>query len=375
MVVRLDKRSWWVDFRFNHTRYRKRSPENSRAGALAYEAALRQNLARGEALNPTSAVDCAEITFAQFAWRWHKQYVKSNNKPSEQYSKEKILKSSLIPFFGAMQLNQITTERVEQYKVQQIAKRVSHKTINNRLTVLGKCLNCASEWHGIIAVPKIKFLKCSPPKTDYLTPIECELLLEHASGGLQTMIVLALRTGMRQGEIRGLQWPSVDWQNRSITVRHSWYEYKNVLVSPKSNRERYIPLTDDIYELLYRNRNQSGFVFLSPYGKPFTCHRFIDDLAKVCRKAGLRKIGWHVLRHTFATHLAMRGVPLATVKELLGHSTITTTMRYAHVAPSALRAAVDMLITAKSDQLANFGQPVVNQWQQAIQSEIIKIDR
>jgi integrase len=372
MAVRMIKKSWWVDFRFDSTRYRKRSPENSRAGALAYEALLRQKLARGGMFDLEGTAS-DEVTLEQFAWRWFDQYVKVNNKISEQYSKEKILKSSLVPFFGGMRLGEITAESIEKFKAHQIAKGVANKTINNRLTVLGKCLNCANEWHGT-SVPKIKLLKSHPPKTDYLTPGECDLLLGHSDGELRAMIFLALRTGMRQGEIRGLQWESIDWQNRSIAVRHSWYDYKKALVSPKNNRERHIPLGAEACDLLYLTRKKSGFVFLSPHKEPFTCHRIIDDLAKVCRKASMRKIGWHVLRHTFATHLAMRGVPLTTIQALLGHSTISTTMRYAHVAPSTLRAAIDML-DPKTAINADFGQPVGNQWQDAVRSETVKIDR
>jgi integrase len=372
MAIRMIKKSWWIDFRFNHARYRRRSPENSRAGAHAYEALLRQQLARGETLDlKDTASD--EITFEKFAWQWFEQYVKVNNKISEQYAKEKILRANLVPFFGSMRLNEVSTERIERFKAQQIATGVSPKTINNRLTVFGKCLNCAYEWHGI-PMPKIKLLKCQPPKTDYLTPGECDLLLEHSDRELRVMIFLALRTGMRQGEIRGLQWESLDWQNRSIAVRHSWYDYKEALVSPKNNRERHIPLGAEAHDLLYLSRKKSGFVFLSLHKEPFTCHRIIEDLAKVCKKAGMRKIGWHVLRHTFATHLAMRGVPLTTIQALLGHSTISTTMRYAHVAPSTLRAAIDML-DPKTARYADFGQPVGNQWQDAVRSEAVKIDR
>jgi integrase len=303
MAVRIIGKTWWVDFRFNYTRYREWSPENSRAGALAYEAVLRQKLARGEILNPKENSKNGGSTFEQFAWRWFEQYVKANNKISEQYAKEKILKSSLVPFFGKMPLDEITAECIEEYKARQITQGVSNKTINNRLTVLGKCLNCPNEWHGA-PLPRIKLLKARPPETDYLTSQECELLLDHADGELRTMILLALRTGMRQGEIRGLQWSSIDWQNRSLTVRHSWYDYKNVLVSPKNNRERHIPLDAEVFEILSQNGKKTGFVFLSRHDKPFTCHRIIDDLAKVCKKAGIRKIGWHVLRHTFATRLA-----------------------------------------------------------------------
>jgi integrase len=372
-MAHMIKKTWYADFAIRGIRYRKRSPENTCAGAKAYEAHLRQKLARGEPIDSDDKPTNGAMSFKDFSWQWFEQYVKVNNKPSEQYGKEKILRSSLVPFFGAMPLDQITSERIERYKTDQMAKGVSRKTINNRLTVLGKCLNCANEWHGA-PVPRIRLLKCDPPKTDYLTPVECEMLLEHAGGEMRTMILLALRTGMRQGEIRGLQWSSIDWQTRIITVRHSWYDTKQVLVSPKSNRERHIPFNAEIYRLLEQSKKKSGFVFLSPYGEPFTCHRFNYDLEKICNKAGIRKIGWHVLRHTFATELAMKGTPLHLVQALLGHSTISTTMRYSHVAPSALRAAIDLL-DPKTVLSPDFGQPAGSQWQQAIRSEIFKSDR
>ena len=105
--------------------------------------------------------------------------------------------------------------------------------------------------------------------------------------------------------------------------------------------------------------------------------RILDDrpvcadsaLRKLCKSTDLRTIGWHTLRHTFASHLAMRGVPLPVIKELMGHDTITTTMRYAHVAPSTLRAAIEML-NPKTMITTDLGQPVVNQWQDNQKREI-----
>jgi integrase len=366
MAVRMIKTSWWVDFRFNHTRYRKRSPDNSRAGAQAYEAALRQKLARGETVERPKDETPSAPNFDQFAWQWFEQYVKANNKPSEQYAKETILQASLIPFFGSIRVGEITAEHIERYKAQQIACGLSAKTTNNRLTVLSKCLDCAHDWLGA-ARPKIKLLKCPPPQTDYLTFNECELLLNNADGQLRMMILLALRTGMRQGELRALHWSSINLDNQSIVVRHSWCDIKVGLVSPKSNQERPIPIAEDLSDMLGQAKSRSGFVFLGPYGKPFTRHRIIEDLAKVCRKAKMRRIGWHVLRHTFATHLAIKGIPLPVIQALLGHSSIATTMRYAHVAPSVLRLAIDLL-NPEAPTNATFGQPVGNQWQRAIQA-------
>ncbi len=370
MAVRLIKKSWWVDFQFDQKRYRRRSPENSRQGAQAFEAVLRQRLARGEPIDNAGASRDSDLTFETFARQWFKQYVVANNKFSEQYAKQKILAASLIPFFGWMPLKAINASHVEQYKARAVASGVSNKTINNRLTVLAKCLRCAHEWYGA-DLPTIKKLKCTPPTTDYLTVAECDALLSHTHGQLREMVFLALRTGMRQGEIRGLQWSSIDWQNRSLAVRHSRCDRSKSLVSPKSNRERHIPLEADVYEMLFRRKQGTGYVFTNAQrnGEPFTSHHAIERLGIICRTSQMRKVTWHMLRHTFATQLTLRGVPLTVVKELLGHSSIATTMRYSHVAPAALRSAIELL-NPENAAIAEFGQPAVNHWQQMMNSKV-----
>jgi integrase len=372
MAVRLIKRSWWVDFRVDHTRYRKRSPENSRTGALAYEAMLRQKLARGEPVDKANCVATQQQTFEHFAGQWFEQYVIPNNKYSEQRAKKYILDASLVPFFGKTPVGKITAQHIEQYKARQVKQGVKNKTLKNRLTVLNKCLNTAYEWLELgPQPPKITWPKCAPPQTDYLSPEECELLLSHAHGVVYEMVFTALRTGMRQGELKGLQWGSIDWQTQIVTVRHSRCDYTKTLGSPKNNRERHVPLDIDVYEMLHKRKKNTGYVFTDADGQPFDHKRLTRRLARVRKNAGLRRIGWHTLRHTFATQLAMRGVPLTTVQTLLGHSNITTTMRYAHVAPSTLRMAIDML-NPKRLLNADFGQPVGNQWFAMQQHEAIQ---
>jgi integrase len=369
MAVRKIGKSWRVDFWFNGQRYRIKGPENSRTGAHAYEAVLRQKLARGESIDKELSTQ-DEPTFEQFAWKWYDEYVVSNNKYSEQRTKKYLLGATIVPFFGKIPVGQITTHHIEQYKALQIKRGVTNKTLRNRLTVLNKCLATAYEWLDLDgAPPKIKWPKCAPNKTDYLSPEECELLLQNSDGVVYEMILMALRTGMRQGELRGLQWSSIDWQNQSLAVRHSRCDYQKELVSPKSNKERYIPLDIDLYEMLYKRKKHSGYVFADEDRQPFDGERLIHRLAKVCEKAGLRKITWHILRHTFATHLAGKSVPLHAVQALLGHSNIITTMRYAHVAPSALRTAIDLL-NPKTMVKDNFGHYLGTEWAEAQQKEI-----
>ncbi|HEY1707192.1 MAG TPA: tyrosine-type recombinase/integrase [Rhizomicrobium sp.] len=361
MAVRLIRRAWWVDLRFTHTRYRKRSPENTRSGAQAYEAVLRQRLARGEHIDGKQA-KAERCSFADFAPRWFAEYVVSNNKPSEQRTKRYTLSASLIPFFGRIEIARIGVRDIERFKAEQIRAGVSRKTINNKLTILRKCLYTAYDWLALKeAPPKVAWLKCPPPRTDYLTPDECTRLLQHSDGVIGEMILTALRTGMRQGELKGLQWDSLDWLNHSMAVRHSYSDYTKSLGSPKGNRERHIPLDIDLYEVLIARRQEAGYVFADLAGRPFNHRKVTAGLAAVCRRAELRTVGWHTLRHTFASHLAMNGTPLNIVQLLLGHSTIAMTMRYAHVAPSALRTAID-LANPRTAYAANDGQQVGNGW-------------
>jgi integrase len=362
MAVRKLRNTWWVDFQFHKARYRKRSPENSRRGALAHEILLKQRLARGAQIDRDPKEQ--ELTFEEFARKWLDDYVKPNNKYSEQLAKKYILSASLLPYFGRMPIGTIRAHDIERYKAQQIQRGFKNKTIMNRLTVLNKCLVTAYEWLELEgSPPKIKWLKWTTPEIDYLSPDECELLMSHADGVIFELVLVALRTGMRQGELRGLQWSSVDWLARSVAIRHSRDDHQKVLVPPKNGRTRHIPLDTDVYAVLYRRKRETGYVFLAPDGQPFNNDRLNNAIRKLCKQAGLRKIGWHTLRHTFASHLAMRGVPLPAIKELMGHANITTTMRYAHMAPSTLRAAIEML-NPKTMIAEDFGQPAVNKWQE-----------
>ena len=280
-----------------------------------------------------------EPTFEEFVASWFEDYVKPNNKYSEQLAKKYVLSSSLVPFFGSKPIGQIRAHDVERYKALQLEHGFTNKTIMNRLTVLNKCLITAYEWLELQgAPPKIKWPKWQAPEIDYLLPEECVVLVSHADGVIREMVLMGLRTGMRQAELRGLQWSSVDWLTRSVAIRHARDDYRKLLVSPKNNRTRHIPLDNDIYAMLYKRKRDTGYVFLPIDGRPFTNDRLSTAMRRLCRTAGIRNIGWHTLRHTFASHLAMRGVPLPAIKELLGHASIQTTQLYTHVDRDRLRS-------------------------------------
>jgi len=339
MAIRKIRRTWHIDFSSNGRRYRKRSPVNTMAGAKEYESQLRQKIAKGEKIEKERTE--AEEKFSKFAWDWFEIYVKNNNKHSEIISKESILRVHLVPFFGNIAIEDINNQIVEKYKREKMKTSICNKTINNQLAVLRKCLDTAVEWEILENMPKIKRLKTPPSKFHYLQENECELLLKNANGNLKDMILLGLRTGLRFGEIIALTWEDVDFNRKMLSINKSIS--KGLLGTTKSNRNRYLPLSLQLCKMLENKKRIGEYIFSSKDKKALNQARYCKLLHKVCKQIGIKKIGWHVLRHTFASHLIQKGVSLKAVQELLGHSDIQTTMRYAHLNSDNLRAAIDVL--------------------------------
>lgn len=160
------------------------------------------------------------------------------------------------------------------------------------------------------------------------------------------------RTGLRLGELRALQWDDLDLVAGRLHVRKA-ADDQDVLHPPKSGQPRIVDLPRKAVTLLREHKHLRGpFVFCREDGGMLhgrECEskskeaKHDGPLAKVCRKAGLRRVGWHALRHTYASHLMMRGAKPVEVQELLGHASLTMTMRYAHLSPSARRAAAELL--------------------------------
>ncbi len=349
--------SWWIDLRHNGTRHRIRSPENSKRGAEAYEAHVRTLLAKGNAIVEILGKRHSQ-TFGDFAAEWLRTYVASNNKPSEQESKQDILRLHLLPVFGHYALKDISKASIERYKTTKLAEGLSQKTVNNHLAVLHKALATAHEWGFLDVVPIIKRLQPMQKEARYFSQQEIDALLAAASTKLwRAMMFCALNTGLRIGELLGLEWGDIDFDSKALTVQRA--VARGIVGTPKSNRCRTVPLGEEVLTMLKEMRasRTSKLVFtqtgaLIPRCRP---KRALETAAK---RAGVKNAHWHAFRHTYASRLVQRGAPMRTVQQLLGHSTIVTTERYAHLAPSSLKEAVSLLDfgALKSD----FGQPVGN---------------
>jgi integrase len=340
MTVIKRGKSYWIDVGFNHHRFRKRSPDNTYKGAKAYELVIRQKLARGQPLDDVKAE--MKYTFRETALQWLEVYVKNNNKQSEITNRYYILKSCLIPYFGKIHIDEITSYHIEKYKGYLLKKRgLSPKSINNRLWILSRCLKSAVEWEMTKNVPMIKVLKVPPQKYDYLTETEAEKLLTYANGQWNDMILLAVRTGLRFGELIALRWKDINLEEKILNVNRSIV--RSVEGSPKSNKSRTVPLTSSVMQMLKNRDHDCEYIFHDRKGQPLKHDFCQDNLHEICIKAGLRKIGWHSLRHSFASHLAAKHNSIVAIKELLGHSDIKTTMRYAHVNLPVLQNTIDSL--------------------------------
>jgi integrase len=281
-------------------------------------------------------------TFAEFSSEWFETYVRTNNKPSSQRSRSRILDRHLVPFFGAQRLPNIDTTKIERYKAEKVATGLSPKSVNLQLGVLSKCLHDAVEWGKLTAAPRIRWLRQPRVRFDFLSREEGNRLVagmdEHP---WRNMAILALHTGMRLGELFGLQWDDIDFIAHHLVVRRAIVE--GIVGTTKNNRERQIPLSGIAIEALRRMPHDHRLVFCRNDGEPFNYGIAETAIDRGWQRAGLRSIGWHVLRHTFASWLVADGVPLPVVQGLLGHSTIEMTMRYSHLAPSAFRSAIRVL--------------------------------
>lgn len=321
-------------------RVRQAAPVNNKRAALEFERQLvEETLAR--ARQPKSERRCT--TFREFAEKsFLEVYAKVNNKPSEIASKTMILRQHLIPAFGGRSLHTLSQRDFEEYKAGKLAEGCAPKTINNHVAVLSRLLRVAEDWGLLERAPRVKLLRVPDPEFDFFDFAETDRLIAATDPEWRVAILFSLRTGLRQGELRALRWEDVDLVAKKVNVRRAAWNDK--IGTPKGGRSREVPLSEEVVRALRGARHLKGdLVFSEVGGEMWTRNQMKWPLWRACKRAGLRPVRWHVMRHTFASHLVMRGHPLKAVQELLGHSDIRTTMRYAHLAPAATREAVESL--------------------------------
>jgi integrase len=163
----------------------------------------------------------------------------------------------------------------------------------------------------------------------------------------RALLMFPLRTGARAGEQLAVEWGDIDWHRSEIVFRRS--STAGTMGPTKSGKERRVPVTAGLLEALRKIKHLHGkFAFSRQNGQPLKIGQLHERLWSACRRAGLREIRWHDLRHSFASQLAIAGVPLNQIQQWLGHSTINMTMRYAHLAPGSGANLISALETPTS---------------------------
>ncbi len=263
----------------------------------------------------------------------------AKNEFSTTKAKRQILRDHIVPALGPLPLDRITFAVVEDFKHR---LTVSNKTKNNILTVLRRLLVLAFKRGVIASVPEFEWLAVTPGKFDYLTFEESDDLIECASDEWRTMIMVGIRCGLRQGELLGLKWEHIDLKLKRIVVRQSIV--RGLTKGTKSRRVRVVDLGIEVARALAKHRHLRGpYVFCDADGRHLTTGECKWPLYNACTAAGLRRIGWHVLRHTFCSQLAMRGASPQQIQKLAGHATLAMTERYMHLSPKVTADAVRLL--------------------------------
>ena len=349
MAVRRRNNKWMIDIRFTHPdgrekRIRKISPVNTKRGAEAFERQTREALLDGtyNKRKEESTEENIPRTFAEFAEVFMQKHVRANNKVSEAISKESILRNHLLPAFGTKKLDTIGTEAIDSFKVKKMNQGKAPKTIYNHLAVLHKMFTVAHDYGYLQRVPKFNWPKFPEPEFDFLDTDEAALLVAHAEPFWQSPIGFVLNTGLRLGEMLELRGKDLNLAAGIVKVNRTIY--RKHIGTPKSGRGREIPLNQAAVSCLPKRLiKPHELVFKNREGNHWSEQQAKSQVWKAARNAGIRRIGWHVLRHTFASHLVIQGVPLKVVQELLGHASITMTERYSHLTPGAKKAAVEVL--------------------------------
>jgi len=284
-------------------------------------------------------------TLNEFWPRFLEGHVRANRqKPSGVSAKEVIARVHVLPLLGNHPLDTIATENVQQLKAGLAAK--APKTVNNVLTVLNTMLKKAIEWGVIDRMPcVVRLLPVPPPSARFHDFEDFERLVEGAKKRddlAYLVVLLGGEAGLRRGEIAALEWGDVDLKKRQLCVQRS--VWKGHTETPKGGRLRYVPLTQRLTAALQASRHLRGpLVFCDRHGKPLNEKNIADHVDHAAQAARLRHRGVHVLRHTFCSHLAMRGAPARAIQELAGHADLRTTQRYMHLSPAALDAAIRLL--------------------------------
>lgn len=287
--------------------------------------------------------DCGSLTLSEYLDKWLKAIQGTISVGSwKQY--ETIARLHVKPALGKLKLDRVTALHVQTLYREKLDSGLSPRRVVYIHVTLHKALKQAVRWSLIprnvtdaVESPKVRKKEIKP-----LDKEQVRRLLESARGNkLEALYILAVTTGMRQGELLGLQWKDLDLDSGTLRINRTIFG--GVVSPPKTAKSRRsIKLSRSALVALKNHERTSEWVFSTKSGKPIDCTNLTKQSWKpLLKEAGLPDTRFHDLRHTCATLLLTKGVHPKIVQELLGHSTISITLdTYSHVLPNMQEKAV-----------------------------------
>lgn len=286
--------------------------------------------------------DSTRIRFSDFAEKWLHDYASVSVKRSTYDSYALIVRLHLVPHFGNRWLNQITPGDVQTFLSRKTRdENLTPKTASNILVPLKRMFHHAVVWGILTADPTARIQKprIEVPEMDYLSPDELQAFLGAVRAPYMPFFLTAVMTGMRRGELLALKWSDVDWDRSEIIVQRSLY--KGGFVSPKTKAAtRRIVMSPHLKDTLRAHnlqarRSDLELIFCNEHGHPLDPDNLVKrEFLPALDRAGLRRIRFHDLRHTYASLLIAQGENVKFVQSQLGHTSAKTTLdRYSHLMP------------------------------------------
>lgn len=274
-------------------------------------------------------------------------------KPSTYEDYCRVIKNHFLPYFGHMSLSQITPLRIQDFIFYLDEKGLSLESKRKVLRYLNNILRTAWLWELLDRDPTlvINWPRKARSEMDFLTPQEIAKLLAVARGEMHALLSVACLAGLRQGEILGLKWRDIDFGGRTIKVVRS-YNPNHGFGPPKTDSaRRAVPMIPTLAETLmehYLSRRPEDFgelVFQNSNGNPKDRTNLTNrEFKRVLRRAGLRMIRFHDLRHSYASLCINAGMDPKALQRAMGHASVRTTFDiYAHLLPSSYGNVVERI--------------------------------
>lgn len=321
-----------------------------------------------KAIDETKGLDVVkarQYTLGQWMRVWYENYATVKVRPSSHATYMGIIKNHIDPAIGQIPLTKLTTldlqkfyrdlltgGRVERKESEKQPKGLGPKTVRNIHQIISSALQLAIHQKLLAhnpaegcALPRLERKEMHTLTADQLSAF----LREAKNTGVFEMYYLELATGLRRGELLGLKWQDVDFNQGTITVRRQIGRINGVVTEgplKTKNAYRVIPLGNQAIEVLksQKEKQSSEYVFPSPSGGPISPDSVRNMLRRVLKRAGLPYVRFHDLRHTFATLALQNGVDVKTVSGMLGHFSAGFTLdTYAHVTTVAQRDAAQKM--------------------------------